>query len=73
MESFQKINCMRGCAWKLSSSIVSFGDVSHFLDFRRPECAVVTRIPECGFSSLAMELSRHTQVNFVLNSKPYYH
>ena len=70
MESFQKINCMRGCAWKLSSGIVPFGDVSHFLNFRSPECAVVTRMPECSFSVLAAEPSPHTQVNFVLNPKP---
>ena len=63
---------MRGCAWKLSSGIVPFGDISHFLDFRPPECAVVTRIPECSFRAFDTEPSLHTQVNFVLNPKPHY-
>ena len=31
MESFQKINFMPGCAWKLSSGILPFGNVFHFL------------------------------------------
>ena len=72
MESFQKINCMWGCAWKLSSGIIPFGDVSHFLDFRPPEFAVVTLMLESSFSALASEPSLHTQVNSVLNPKPYY-
>ena len=72
MESFQKINCVRSCAWKLSSGIIPFGDVSHFLDFRPSEYGVVTRMPECSFSSLTAEPSLHTQVNFVLNPKLYY-
>ena len=42
MESFQKINCMRGCPWKLSSGIVPFGNVSNSFDFHPSECAVVT-------------------------------
>ena len=72
MESFRKINCMRGCAWKLSSGIVPFGNVSHFFGLRRPECAVVTRMAECSFSALVAESSLPTQLNFVLKPKPYY-
>ena len=63
---------MRGCVWKLSSGIVPFVDVSHFLDFRPPKSAVVTRMPEYSFTELAEEPSFHTQVDFVLNPKPYY-
>ena len=63
MESFQKTNCMRGCAWKLSSDIIPFGDLSQFFDFRPPECAVVTRTSECSFRALAAEPFLHTQVN----------
>ena len=72
MESFQKIECLRVWAWKLFSGIDLFVDDSHFLDFRSPECAVMTRMLECSFSALAVEPSLHTQVNFVLNPKHYY-
>ena len=56
----------------LSCASIPFGDVSHFFYFCPLECTVVTQIPECSFSVLAVEHSLHTQVNFVLNTKPYY-
>ena len=60
MESFQKVNCMQDCAWKIFSGIIPFGDVSHFLDFLSSKTAISTKTSECSFSALFTESSFNT-------------